>query len=159
MSRCLVNAVHPTVFLLWISLSWFLSIITFVFDLFIFGPWLSLSSANSCCSCCSSCGVLAHMSMSSAKRRWLRYSPSIFKPLVSQVSRRNMVSSAAVNSLDDMVSLCRTRLLMLILLLSLCTWTVMRWDSSRSSMYTSSIPCSWSEVSTTWVCTESKAFS
>ena len=100
------------------------SIITFVFDLFIFRPCLSLSSANSCSICCSSCGVLAHMSMSSVKRRWLRYSPSIFKPLVSQVSRQNMLSSAAVNNLGDMVSPCRTPLLMLILLLSLCRWTV-----------------------------------
>ena len=51
-------------------------------------PWFSLSSANLCsmsCMCCSSCGVLACMSMSSAKRRWLRYSPSIFKPQVSKL--------------------------------------------------------------------------
>ena len=59
------------------------SVITFVCDLFIFRPWLSLSSASFCSICCSSCGVLAHISMSSAKRRWLRYSPSIFKALVS----------------------------------------------------------------------------
>ena len=43
------------------------SIITFLFDLFIFRPWFSVSSANSCSISCSSCGVLAHMSMSSAK--------------------------------------------------------------------------------------------
>ena len=54
------------------------SIITFIFDLFIFTPWFSLSSANSCSICCSSRGVLSHMSISSAKRRCLRYSPSIF---------------------------------------------------------------------------------
>ena len=42
------------------------------------------------------------MSMSSAKRRRLRYLPSIFKPLVSQVSRRDMLSSAPANSLGDM---------------------------------------------------------
>ena len=59
-----------------------------------------------------------------AKRRWLSYSPSIFKILVSQVSRRNMLSSAAVNSLCDVLSPCRTPILMLILLLSLCTWTI-----------------------------------
>ena len=97
---------------------------TFVFDLLIFRPWFSLSSANSCSICCSSCGVLAHMSMSSAKRRWLRYSPSTFKPLVSKDSRRNMLSSAAVHNLGDMISPCRTPLLILILLLSLCRWTV-----------------------------------
>ena len=45
-----------------------IDIIPFVFDLFNFRPWLSRSSANSCSICCSSCGVLAHMSMSSAKR-------------------------------------------------------------------------------------------
>ena len=54
--------------------------------------------------------------MSSEKRKLLRYSPSIFKPLVSQASRRNMLSRASVNNLKDMV----TPLLMLILLLSLC---------------------------------------
>ena len=54
----------------------------------------------------------------------LRHSPSICKPLVSQFSRRNILSSVAVNSLGDMVHLCRTPLLMLILLLSLFLWTV-----------------------------------
>ena len=43
---------------------------------------------------------------------------------LSQVSRRNMLSSAAVNSLGDMVSPCRTLLLVLILLLSSCRLTV-----------------------------------
>ena len=111
---------------IWVLLTYIrvsFSIIIFVFDLFIFTPWISLSPASSCNICYSSCGVLAHMSMSSAKRRWLRYSPSILKPLVAQVSRRNMLSSAAVNSLGDMVSPCRTPFLMLILLLSLCRWT------------------------------------
>ena len=61
--------------------------ITFVFDLFFFRPWLSLSSANSCSIYCSSCGVLAHMSMLSAKRRRLRFSSSIFEPFVFQVRR------------------------------------------------------------------------
>ena len=56
--------------------------------------------------------------MSSAKRRQLRYSPSIFKPLVFQVSRRNMLYSAAVDSLGDMVCPCRTPLLVLILAFS-----------------------------------------
>ena len=84
------------------------------------------------------------MSMSSANRRLLRYSPSIFKPLVSEVSYWNMLSSAAVNSLGDMVSACRTPLLMVILLLSLCRWTVIELlvkISLRSSTYTSSILC------------------
>ena len=40
-------------------------------------------------------------------------------------SSEYMLSNAAVNSLNDMVSICRTPLLMLILLLSLCRWTVM----------------------------------
>ena len=35
------------------------SIITFVFELFIFRPRFSLSSANSCSSCCSPCGILS----------------------------------------------------------------------------------------------------
>ena len=43
---------------------------------------------------------------------------------LSQVSRRNMLSSAAVNSLGDMVSPCRTLLLVLILVLSSCRLTV-----------------------------------
>ena len=112
----------------------------FVFDLFIFRPWYSLSSANSCSICCSSCGVLAHTSMSSAKWKWQRYSPSIFKPLVSQVSRRNMLWRAAINSLGGTVSPCRTPLLVLILLLSLgeLTSNFLVYVSFNSSMYTSS---------------------
>ena len=58
------------------------------------------------------------MGMSSAERRLLIYSPSIFKPLTSQISRRNMFSRAAVNSLGDMICPSVTPLLMLILLLS-----------------------------------------
>ena len=46
------------------------------------------------------------------------------QPLVSKVTRRKMLSSAALNSSLDMVSFCRTPLMMLILLLSLCMWTV-----------------------------------
>ena len=152
-SRCMVNAVYPAVFFfeshclcfcLWCCISipgrcsfqrsrteccWHISmsfsiIITFVFDLFNFRPWFSLSSANSFSICCSSCGVLAHMSMSSANRRWRRYSQSLFKSLVSKVSRRNMLPTAAVNKLRDMVYPCRTLLLMLMFLLSLCRWIV-----------------------------------
>ena len=148
MLRCLANAVHPAVILLWISLSWFwylvlylcprwmylskfsiwvflthigvsFSIILFLFDVFVVRPRFSLSSANSCSMCCSYCDLLVHMSLSSAKRRWLKYTQSIFKPLVSQVSRRNMFSSAAVNSLGDMASSYLTTPLVLILLLSL----------------------------------------
>ena len=83
--------------------------------------------------------------MSSSKRRCLRYSPSNFKPLVSQINRGNILSCAAVNSLGDIESPSRTPLLMLILLFSLCTWTVMKLlvqISFSSSMYTSSMPCS-----------------
>ena len=46
--------------------------ITFVFDMFMFSPWFSLSAANSCNICCSSYGVLEHVSMSSAKRKRLK---------------------------------------------------------------------------------------
>ena len=78
-----------------------------------------IPSANSCSICCSlcGCGVLAHMSMSSAKRRWLRYSPSISSSLWFPKSVVGICFrvSVAVNSLDDMVSSCRTPLLMLIL--------------------------------------------
>ena len=99
----------------WSECCWYIgvsvSIITFVFDLFIFRPWLSVSSANSCSICCSSCGVLAHMSMSSAKQRWLSSSLSIVKNLVSRVSRRNMHSSAVGDSLGVMVFPCESRLL------------------------------------------------
>ena len=94
MWRCLANDVQSAVILLWIFLSWFVigvvslshgdvafkalylsdfdiywcvvSVITFVFDLFLFRLGFSLP-------CCSSCGALAHMSIPSAKRRWLRY--------------------------------------------------------------------------------------
>ena len=59
-------------------------IITFVFNLFIFRPCLSLVSAN--------CSILNQM--------------------VSQISHQIMLSSAAVNSFVDMVSSCRTPLLM-----------------------------------------------
>ena len=46
------------------------------------------------------------------------------QPLVSKVTRRKMLSSAALNSSLDMVSFCRTPLMILFLLLSLCMWTV-----------------------------------
>ena len=51
--------------------------------------------------------------------------------LISQVSRRNMLSTAAVNSLGYMVSPCRNPLLMLILLLSLCRWTIISVHLSK----------------------------
>ena len=146
--RC-ANAVHPAVILLWIYLSWFLSLVLYrrrsfqrsrseccshilvchfppslLSPTLIFTSLFSLSPSNSCSVCCSSCGVLVHMSRSRAKNTWLRYSPSIFKPLGYQVSHRNMLLSTAVNSLGDMVFHCRTPLLMLSVLLSLCRWTV-----------------------------------
>ena len=40
------------------------------------------------------------------------------------ISGRNMLSISAVHSLSDVVPPCRTPLLMLVLLLSLCRWTV-----------------------------------
>ena len=53
-------------------------------------------------------------------------------------------------------------LLILICSLSLCVCTVTQQSVNMSfmiSMYTSSIPCSCNGVNTTWVCTESNAFS
>ena len=48
----------------------------------------------------SSCGVSVLIKeMSSAKRRLVRHSPSIFKPLFSQFNLLTMISSVAVNSL------------------------------------------------------------
>ena len=44
--------------------------------------------------------------------------------MVFQVSHRNMLTSVAANNLGDMVSSYHTPLPMLILLLSLCRWTV-----------------------------------
>ena len=52
------------------------------------------------------------------------FAASVFKPLVSQISLRNVLLSATLNRFGDMVSVCRTRLLVLILLLSICRWTV-----------------------------------
>ena len=95
------------------------SIITLVFDTFIFR--FSRSSVNSCSICCSSCGVLGQLEAKMTKIIAVYLQE---QPLGSQVSHRNMLSSAAVNSLGDMVSLCRTPLFMLILLLSLCRWTL-----------------------------------
>ena len=54
--------------------------------------------------------VSVHRKISSAKRRWLRYSPSIFRPLFSQFSLLKILSSVDVNSLGEMVSPCRTPL-------------------------------------------------
>ena len=74
--------------------------------------------------CCSFCGLSVHDNMSSAKRRLVRNSPSIFTPLFSQFNLLNMLSSVAVNSLGEMVSPCLTLLLILIFSLSLCRCTV-----------------------------------
>ena len=134
MSRCLANAVRPAV-------------ITFVFDLLIVRPWFSLS-ASPCSRCCISAYeyVVGEAKMT-----------DIFSVyLGSLVSQRNMFSSAAINSLRDMISPCRTPLLLLILLHSVCRWTVI---GCLYSMYTFAILCSWGDVSTAWVCTESKVFS
>ena len=114
---------HPTVILLWIFLSWFSSLVRH-FDRFIFKPWILLSTGNYCCIRYSSCGVLRHKRMMAAKRKWLRYFRSLFKPLVSLISLRNMLSIAAVNSLGEMVFPSRTPLRVLIALLSLCRWNV-----------------------------------
>ena len=143
--------------------------ITFVFVMFILRPICLLSSDSSCSICCSSCGVSVHRNMSSAKRRLERNSPSIFTPLFSQFNLLNMLSNVAVNSLGEMVSPYLTPLLILIFSLSLCRCTVTElsvyitelsvYMSFRTSMYTSSIPCSCNDVNIAWVCTESNAFS
>ena len=95
------------------------STITFVFEMFILKPLRLLSSHSSCSIISSYCGVSVHRKISSAKRRRLRYSPSIFRPLFSQFSLLKIFSSVDVNSLGEMVSPCRTPLLMYIFSLSL----------------------------------------
>ncbi len=107
--------------------------------------------------CCSYCGVSVHKKMSSAKRRLLRNSPSIFTPLFSQFIILNMLSNVAVNSLGEMVSPCLTPLLILIFSLSLCRCTLTElsvYMSVRMSMYAASIHCSCNYVNIAWVCTE-----
>ena len=98
--------------------------ITFVFAMFILRPIRLLSSDSSCSICYSSCGVSVHRNMSSAKRRLVRNSPSIFTPLFSQFNLLNMLSNVAVNSLGEMVSPCLTPLLILIFSFSLCRCTL-----------------------------------
>ena len=96
--------------------------ITFVFAMFIL---IRLPSTYCSCNiCCSSCGVSVHRNMSSAKRRWERNYPSIFRSLFSQFTLLNMLSKVAVNSLDEIVSPCLIPLLILIFSLSLCRCTV-----------------------------------
>ena len=94
--------------------------ITFDFVMFILRPIRLLS----CSIGCSSCGVSVHKNSSSAKRRLVRNSPSIFTPLFSQFKRLNILSSAAVNNLGEKLSPCLTPLLILIFSLSLCRCTV-----------------------------------
>ena len=71
----------------------------------------------------------------SAKTRRLRYLPSIFKLLVSQVSRQNMLSSAAVNSLGDIIFSRRSSLL------SCCFLSVGRLSLSCSCRYPPTVRC------------------
>ena len=73
------------------------------------------------------------MSMSSAKQRL-----TTSTPLLSHISRRNMLSSVTVDSLGNMVSPCRIPLLMLILLLSLCSWTGI--EHAKASSYIAKYP-------------------
>ena len=80
------------------------STITFVFAMFILRHICLLKSDRPCSICCSSCGVSVYKNMALAKRKLVRnYSP-IFTPLFSQFNLLNMLSSVAVNSLNDMVS-------------------------------------------------------
>ena len=94
--------------------------ITFDFALFILRPIRPLY----CSIGCSYYGVSVQKNISSAKRRLVRNSPSIFTPLFSQFNRLNILSSAAVNNLGEKLSPCLTPLLILIFLLSLCRCTV-----------------------------------
>ena len=94
--------------------------ITFDFAMFILRPIRLLS----CSIGCSSCGVSVHKNISSAKRRLVRNSPSIFTPLFSQFNRLNILSSAAMNNLGEKLSPCFTHLLILIFSLSLCRCSV-----------------------------------
>ena len=131
-SRCLAYAAQPAMILRCISMSWFFldtvvlsqvcvalnifykhivhvdwvlsTTITLGFAMFILRRIRLLSSASSCSICCNSCGVPVHKNMSSAKRRLLRKSPSVFTPLFSQSNLKTMLSSVAVNSLGEMVS-------------------------------------------------------
>ena len=90
------------------------STITFVFDMFILKPLTLLSSHCSCSIISSSCGVYVHRKISSAKRRWLRYSPSICRSLFSQFCLLKILSSVGMNSLGEIVSPFLTSLLMFI---------------------------------------------
>ena len=62
--------------------------------------------------------------MSSANRRLLSNSPSIFMPFVSQLKLLNMLSSVAVTMFSEMVSPCVFPFMVLIFSLSLCRCTV-----------------------------------
>ena len=63
--------------------------------------------------------------MASAKRRLVTNYPFIFTTLFSQSNLlNNMLSSVAVNGLDEMVSRCLTPLLIMNVSLSLCRCTV-----------------------------------
>ena len=107
--------------------------------MYIFRPFRLLSFDSPCSICSITCGVPEHKNMSSAKRRLLRYSPSIFTLLFAQFNFLKMLCNVAVNSYGDIVSPCRTPLLTLIFSLSVCAWAV---SELSVPMYTSSIPCS-----------------
>ena len=111
--------------------------ITFDFAMLILRPIRLLS----CSIGCSSCGVYVHKYISSAKRRVVINSPSIFTSLFSQFNRRNILSSAAVNNLGEKLSPCLIPLLILILPHSLCADVLsLSCPYFRISMYESSIP-------------------
>ena len=117
---------------------------------------------SSCSICCSYCGVSLHWNMSSAERILEKNYPSIFTPLFLQFNFLNITSNVAVNSLGEMVSLCLTPLLIMIISLTLCRCSVTElsvYMSFRMYMYKSSIPCSCNDVNIAWICTESNAFS
>ena len=85
--------------------------INFVFFMFIFRPTLLLSVLRSLSISSSLWPSSAIRMMSSANRRWFNLLPSMFIPLLSQLILRNIASSAALKSLGEIESPCRTPLL------------------------------------------------
>ena len=98
--------------------------ITFVLFMFIFRSTLLLSVLRLLSIFSSLWPSSALRMLSSANRRWFNLSPSMFIPLLSQLILREISSSAALKSLGDIVSPCRTPLLMRNSSLSLCRWMV-----------------------------------
>ena len=96
---------------------------TLVYPRCILRPTGLLVSWMSCTIFCSSEVDLAISTMSSAKMRWDRYSPSILKPLSFQLILPMIASCRhAVKSPGEILSPCLTPLCSLNFLLSVCRW-------------------------------------